>query len=74
MNTSPAQAAGQMNADDIKAAAHSGNRPERVAWFRDLGLGLFIHWSIDVQLGMVISHSLVGASADYTRRDRKSVV
>jgi len=68
MTTSPAQAAGQMNLDDVKAAAHSGNRPERVAWFRDLGLGLFIHWSVDSQLGMVISHSLVGASEDYARR------
>jgi alpha-L-fucosidase len=45
-----------------------GNRPERVEWFRDLGFGLFIHWSVDSQLGIVISHSLVGASADYTER------
>jgi alpha-L-fucosidase len=68
MTTPPAQVAGQMNLDDVKAATHSGNRPERVAWFRDLGLGLFIHWSMDSQLGMVISHSLVGASADYVQR------
>jgi alpha-L-fucosidase len=44
------------------------NRPERVEWYRDLGFGLFIHWSVDSQLGVVISHSLVGASEDYTER------
>ena len=36
--------------------------------FRGLGLGLFIHWSMDSQLGCVISHSLVGASDDYVHR------
>ena len=44
------------------------NKPERLEWFRDLGLGMFIHWSIDSQLGSVISHSLVGASEDYVDR------
>src|SRR5262245_54453368 len=44
------------------------NRPERVEWFRNAGFGLFIHWSVDVQLGTVISHSLVGASDEYLRR------
>ena len=29
---------------------------------------MFIHWSFDVQLGMVISHSVVGASPDYLDR------
>jgi len=41
------------------------NKPSREAWFSDLGFGMFIHWSMDVQLGMVISHSMVGASDDY---------
>jgi len=50
------------------ASTQSGNRPERAAWFQNLALGLFIHWSVDVQLGSVISHSLVGASADYVQR------
>lgn len=45
-----------------------GNNPERVEWFRKLGLGLFIHWSVDVQLGAVISHSMVGASPAYLDR------
>jgi alpha-L-fucosidase len=46
----------------------SRNSPERLEWFRDQGFGLFIHWSVDGQLGVVISHSLVGASDDYTNR------
>ncbi|HOZ47255.1 MAG TPA: alpha-L-fucosidase, partial [Candidatus Hydrogenedentes bacterium] len=37
-------------------------------WFMDLGLGMFIHWSVDSQLGAVISHSLAGASDEYARR------
>jgi alpha-L-fucosidase len=44
------------------------NKSEREQWFTDLGLGLFIHWSFDVQLGMVISHSVVGATQDYLDR------
>ncbi|HTJ29861.1 MAG TPA: alpha-L-fucosidase [Acidobacteriaceae bacterium] len=44
------------------------NQPDRLEWFRDQGFGLFIHWSVDSQLGVVISHSLVGASPEYTER------
>lgn len=44
------------------------NQPEREEWFTDLGFGMFIHLSMDVQLGMVISHSMVGASEDYLKR------
>ncbi len=50
------------------AAQSAGNRPERLEWFRDLGFGMFIHWNVDVSLGSVISHSLVGASPEYVRR------
>ena len=46
----------------------SRNRPEDLVWLQDAGMGLFIHWSLDAQLGCVISHSLVGASKDYTDR------
>lgn len=46
----------------------SRNKPERLEWFRDIGFGMFIHWSVDAPLGGVISHSLVGADADYSRR------
>ena len=37
------------------------NQPERLEWFRDQGFGMFIHWSVDSQTGVVISHSLAGA-------------
>jgi alpha-L-fucosidase len=40
------------------------NKPEREEWFRDLGFGMFIHFSFDSQLGVVISHSMAGASDD----------
>jgi alpha-L-fucosidase len=44
------------------------NKPERVEWLRDLGFGLFLNISLDSQLGMVIGHSMVGASDDYMNR------
>lgn len=44
------------------------NKPDRLEWFRDQGFGLFIHWSVDSQLGVVISHSMAGASDDYNQR------
>jgi alpha-L-fucosidase len=47
--------------------AQTENHADKVEWFRDQGFGLFIHWSVDSQLGSVISHSLVGASNDYTQ-------
>ncbi len=55
-----------MQAED--ASPDSRNKPERLEWFRDQGFGLFIHWSIDSQIGSVISHSMVGASDSYNRR------
>lgn len=48
--------------------AAQANQPDRLEWFRDQGFGLFIHWSVDSQLGTVISHSLAGASDDYATR------
>ena len=50
------------------ALSQGANRPDRVEWFRDLGLGLFIHWSLDSQLTSVISHSMVGADEEYLER------
>ncbi len=41
------------------------NKPELEEKFMDMGLGIFIHWSMDSQLGSVISHSMVGASEEY---------
>jgi alpha-L-fucosidase len=43
------------------------NRAERLRWLQDNGFGLFVHWSVDSQLGSVISHSLVGASEEYSK-------
>lgn len=43
------------------------NHPDRLEWLKDAGFGLFVHWSLDSQVGSVISHSLVGASDDYIR-------
>jgi alpha-L-fucosidase len=42
------------------------NDPAEVEKFSDRGFGLFIHWGVDGPLGGVISHSLVGASKDFT--------
>ncbi len=53
---------------NLPAQQTPGNRAERLEWFRDLGFGLFIHWSLDSQTGSVISHSLVGASEDYAKK------
>ncbi|MBQ9548043.1 MAG: alpha-L-fucosidase [Bacteroidales bacterium] len=50
------------------AAQQNDNKPESVESFMDLGFGMFIHWSMDSQLGTVISHSLAGASAEYQDR------
>jgi alpha-L-fucosidase len=46
----------------------AGNQAERLEWFRDQGFGMFIHWSMDSQLGSVISHSMVGADEGYLKR------
>ena len=48
--------------------ARRTNDPAQGEIFRDRGLGLFVHWSVDGPLGGVISHSLVGASPDYVER------
>lgn len=49
-------------------AQQTTNKPEREQWFMDLGFGMFIHWSMDSQVGAVISHSMAGASDDYLDR------
>src|SRR5690349_6055593 len=56
------------SADRPEAKLGFGNKPERLEWFRDLGFGMFIHWSVDGQLGGDISHTLAGASDDYRKR------
>ena len=53
---------------DGEASDYNLNKPEREEWLRNAAGGLFIHFSVDAQLGIVISHSLVGASDDYVNR------
>ncbi len=60
--------ADQNVADESGASGEIRNKPENLEAFRDQALGMFIHWSIDSQIGAVISHSLVGADEDYSRR------
>lgn len=77
MNTTtcPQSDSDRPNVDESVAADNtlagkkpSRNRPEALEWLQDAGMGMFIHWSLDVQLGCVISHSLVGASEEYISR------
>ncbi len=53
---------------DQDASTYNLNKPAREEWLRNTNNGMFIHFSVDAQLGIVISHSLVGASADYVNR------
>ena len=41
------------------------NKPEKVEWFRDMGFGIKINWTIDVQLGAIMSQNLAVSSRDY---------
>lgn len=53
---------------EVKNSATLKNNAERLEEFMDWGLGMFLHWSLDSELGSVISHSMVGASDDYLDR------
>lgn len=44
------------------------NTPERLAWYQDMALGMYLYWTVDASLGMVNAHSVIGASRDYLRR------
>jgi alpha-L-fucosidase len=54
--------------EDETSSGYNLNKPEREEWLKNTGAGLFIHFNVDAQLGIVISHSLVGASDDFTER------
>ncbi|MBQ4050617.1 MAG: alpha-L-fucosidase [Oscillospiraceae bacterium] len=68
MHLQPSQIDEAVTMDNRLKHFESRNRPEKLEWLRDAGFGMFIHWSLDSQLGCVISHSLVGASQDYIER------
>ncbi len=53
--------AGDAIEDDQKATLGNLNRPERLEWLQDAGFGMFIHWSVDGQLGGDISHVVADA-------------
>jgi alpha-L-fucosidase len=53
---------------DALASDYNKNKPELEEWLQDAGFGLFLHWSMDSQLGTVISHTIVGSSEDYQER------
>ena len=43
------------------SSGRAGNRAEREEWFRDLGIGMFVHWSLDSVIGCMISHWMCAA-------------
>lgn len=51
-----------------KATGDLRNIPEREAEFMDWGLGMFVHWAHDSQLGSVISHHMDMASDKHLDR------
>ncbi len=44
------------------------NTPERLDWYQDMALGMYLYWTVDAPLGMVNAHSVIGGSPDYLRR------
>jgi alpha-L-fucosidase len=57
-----------ISSQDLRGSDPNLNREARLESFRDLGFGMFIHWSVDGQLAGVISHSMVGADDEYVDR------
>ena len=58
----------QDKVNDDESSSYNKNNPGREEWLRNTNSGMFIHFSADAQLGVVISHTLVGASDDYVKR------
>lgn len=54
--------------EDSFASKYNRNNPKNEEWLQDAGFGIFMHWSMDSQLGTVISHTIVGSSEDYQNR------
>lgn len=44
------------------------NKPEKLAWYQDMAMGMYLFWTLDATLGVVEAHSVVGASDDYLKR------
>ena len=56
---------GSLNIVQAQKIIVDKNKPEREVWFQSLGLGMFIHWSVDVQVGAIISHNVAASSKEY---------
>lgn len=54
--------------EDTFSSEYNQNKSEYEEWLQDAGFGIFMHWSMDSQLGTVISHTIVGSSEDYQQR------
>ncbi|MFO7635733.1 MAG: alpha-L-fucosidase [Clostridia bacterium] len=50
-----------------------GNNPASEEEFLDMGLGMFIHWSIDAPVGADISHWMIGADREPLRKIREDI-
>ena len=44
------------------------NSSNRLEWYQDMALGMYLYWTVDAVFGMVNAHSVIGASDDYLRR------
>ncbi|MDR1061946.1 MAG: alpha-L-fucosidase, partial [Clostridiales bacterium] len=51
-----------------RSGGKAGNRAAREEWFWDLGLGMFIHWSLDSIAGCMISHWMCAADRPVVER------
>lgn len=62
--------AGPQDQDRPSQAVYTqrANTPERLDWYQDMALGMYLYWTVDASFGMVNAHSVVGASADYLAR------
>lgn len=54
--------------EDEQRRADNRKQPARETWLQDAGFGMLGHFSLDSQLDITISHSLVGVSEDYLDR------
>jgi len=59
---------GAQAAPEKATLSKPGNDPRKTEIFRDAGLGLFIHWGINSQLGTEISWPLFNAAEDYIKK------